>query len=79
LRSHCPGITPLGASIISGSFEMAMLLLANRARPDLKTARGKTALDLALEYEAPNFLVEALERQEDESLHLVQHHLVFSV
>jgi len=79
IASHCPGITPLGASIISGSFEMAMLLLANRARPDLKTCRGKTALDLALEYEAPKFLVEALERPEDESLNLVQHHLVFSV
>ncbi|CAE7555450.1 unnamed protein product [Symbiodinium microadriaticum] len=60
LAYHHKGATPLMFSILTGSFEIASLLLSARACTDAQNARKKTAADLAQVVNAPESLVEAL-------------------
>lgn len=61
LGYHSFDATPLMVAVITGQYEGAMALLTAKARVDLRNTRKKTALDLALELDAPSFLIEALE------------------
>ncbi|CAE7928172.1 ANKHD1 [Symbiodinium necroappetens] len=57
---HHYGSTPLMVGIMCGNFETAVALIMKKARLDLKNVRNKTALDLAHELQAPDYLVNAL-------------------
>ena len=56
---HLPGSTPLMMAILSGNFEIAMTLLREGARVDLRNARNVLAADLA--DGAPHLLQEILQ------------------
>ena len=58
---HHDGLTPLMCSVITSSFEATAVLLGVGARTDLRNSREKTALDLALETYAPEYIVSALQ------------------
>ena len=58
---HAFGSTPLMLAILTGQHEGAAVLLAAKARVDVQNSRGWTALDLAKEHGAPQFLIDALE------------------
>lgn len=60
LAYHHKGATPLMFSILTGSFEIASLLLSAGACPDVQNSRKKTAAHLAEAVGAPESLVEAL-------------------
>ena len=55
------GATPLMFAIAAGQYEGAAALIVARANLDAMNYRKQTALDLALEYGAPRFLLDALE------------------
>ena len=55
---HLPGSTPLMMAILSGNYEIAMTLLREGARVDLRNARNVSAADLA--EGAPQLLQEIL-------------------
>ena len=57
---HSYDATPLMMAVVTGQYEAALALIEAKARLDLTNARKKTALDLALELNAPSFLEEAL-------------------
>eukprot|EP00439_Symbiodinium_sp_Y106_P064731 s136_g10.t1 len=73
LAYHHVGSTPLMLSILNGYFGATLLLLEARAQVDMKNSRGRTALQLAQEVQAPPTVMEALEakfqarRDEDET------------
>ncbi|CAE7739212.1 Ank3 [Symbiodinium sp. CCMP2592] len=58
---HHYGSTPLMVGIMCGNFETAVALIMKKARLDLKNVRDKTAIDLAHELQAPDYLVSALQ------------------
>ena len=55
------GATPLMFAIAAGQFEGAAALIVARADLDVLNYRKQTALDLAREFGAPQFLLDALE------------------
>jgi len=57
---HAFGSTPLMFAILTGQHEGAAVLLAAKAKVDVQNSRGWTALDLAKEHGAPQFLIDAL-------------------
>eukprot|EP00434_Breviolum_minutum_P005465 symbB.v1.2.004816.t1/scaffold279.1/size242841/1 len=58
---HAFGSTPLMFAILTGQHEGAAVLLAAKAKVDVQNSRGWTALDLAKEHGAPQFLIDAIE------------------
>ena len=54
------GATPLMISIVAGLFDVAAFLIVARADLEIRNTRGKTALMLAEEMQAPDFLSAAL-------------------
>lgn len=57
--------TPLMCSVLTGAYEVTALLLAAGARTDLWNYRQKTALDIAYEVSAPDFVISALKGESD--------------
>ena len=55
------GATPLMFAIAAGQYEGAAALIVARANLDAMNYRKQTALDLAREFGAPQFLLDALE------------------
>lgn len=64
LAQNHSGATPLMCSILSGAFEAATTLITAGARVDICNSKKKTAVDLAREVLAPDFLMDALIKQE---------------
>ncbi|OLP93439.1 hypothetical protein AK812_SmicGene24659 [Symbiodinium microadriaticum] len=60
---HHGGCTPLMLSILNGYFGATLLLLEARAQVDKKNSRGRTALQLAQEAQAPSPVFEALKSE----------------
>eukprot|EP00438_Fugacium_kawagutii_P027727 Skav222576 [mRNA] locus=scaffold791:274216:275181:+ [translate_table: standard] len=58
---HSFGATPLMYAIVAGQHEVAAALIVAKAKLDLVNYRKKTALDLAREFQAPQFLIDALQ------------------
>lgn len=67
--------TPLMCSILTGAYEVSALLLAAGARTDLRNYRQKTALDIAYETSAPDFVLSALKGQSDYCERLVKEYV----
>ena len=57
------GATPLMVSIVAGLFDVAAFLVVARADLDIQNTRSKTAVILAQEMRAPDFLNMALQSQ----------------
>ncbi|CAE7740635.1 unnamed protein product [Symbiodinium sp. CCMP2592] len=72
---HHHRASPLMCSLLSSSFDAAAVLLAAGARCDLENSRGYTALDLAKETSAPEFITAALSGQPTACEALVKEHL----
>lgn len=64
LAQNHSGATPLMCSILSGAFEAATTLITAGARVDICNSKKKTAVDLAREVLAPDFVMDALIKQE---------------
>ncbi|CAE7632747.1 unnamed protein product, partial [Symbiodinium sp. CCMP2456] len=72
---HHHRASPLMCSLLSSSFDAAAVLLAAGARCDLTNSRGYTALDLAKETSAPEFITAALSGQPTTCEAYVKEHL----
>eukprot|EP00439_Symbiodinium_sp_Y106_P005547 s586_g1.t1 len=55
------GATPLMFSILAENYEAAALLVTSGARPEIRSARNKTAHDLARDICAPSSVVQILQ------------------
>lgn len=60
LGYHSFCATPLMYAIVAGQHEVAAALIVAKAKLDLVNYRNKTASDLAYQFQAPSFLIDAL-------------------